>query len=154
MRNLFNSNDLLYSLRVDNEEINKLVDKLNELKAIATSVTVATDKEAVQSSGSQDKMANIVAKIVDLEYEIDAEVDGYIERREFVKEIIFEIENENYQNILYDYFICNLDLWQIEENENINHDNARQRMFRAQKVFEKIFNAKKNIKTQNIVCEQ
>ena len=48
---------------------NRLV-QIMELRAVAESCTVRTDKESVQSSGSGDKMANIVGKIVDLEREM------------------------------------------------------------------------------------
>lgn len=154
MRDLNNATDLLYSLRNDSESINRLIEKLEDLKSSATSITVATDKVNVQSSGSYDKMADVVAKIIDLEYEIDGQVDGYIERREFVKELIFKIKNENYQNMLYDYFICNLALYQIEENENVTHDNARKRLSRAIKVFETIFETKKSTKIQDVVCNK
>jgi len=44
--------------------------QIMELRAVAESCTVATDKESVQSSGSGDKMSNIVGRIVDLEREI------------------------------------------------------------------------------------
>lgn len=43
---------------------------IEELRAIAESCTVQTDKESVQTSGSGDKLANIVGKIVDLEEKI------------------------------------------------------------------------------------
>lgn len=151
MIDLTNSDDLLYSLRTDSNDINKKINQLEELRAIATSVTVATDKEAVQSSGSQDKMAKIVAKIVDLEEEINAEIDGYCVRREWVKDILFEIKNENYQNVIYDYFVCNLPLWQVADDYDITLDNAKKRLRRSKKIFEDIFENKKKEKIHDIV---
>lgn len=57
---------------------NKLM-QIMELRSVAESCTVSTDKESVQSSGS-DKMSNIVGRIVDLEREI-FETDKIIQRR-------------------------------------------------------------------------
>lgn len=151
MRDLTNTDDLLYSLRTDNEEINDMISRLEELKSLATSMTVPTDKEAVQTSSSGDKMVKLVAKIVDLENDINAEVDAYCERKEVVKEIAFKIKNENYQNMIYDYFLCNLPLWQIAEDYEITFDNARQRLVRSKRVFEKIFEEEKKSRIPSIV---
>jgi len=53
--------------------------QIMELRSVAESCTVSTDKESVQSSGS-DKMSNIVGRIVDLEREI-FETDKIIQHR-------------------------------------------------------------------------
>lgn len=154
MRDLTSADDLLYSLRRDNEEINDMISRLEELRALATSMTAPTDKEAVQTSGSGDKLVKLVAKIIDLENDINAEVDAYCERKEVVKEIAFKIKNESYQNMIYDYFLCNLPLWQIADDYEITYDNARQRLVRSKRIFEKIFEEDKKLKIPNIVFNQ
>lgn len=142
----------LYSLRDDIKDIQEELEILEQLRSIATSVTVATDKEAVQSSGSQDKMAKIVAKIVDLENLINEKVDDFVDTKEFAKSVIFEIENENYQNVLYDFFILNIPLYQIAETYEIKYNNAKQWLHRGKAEYVKLCNARRNKKIQDIAC--
>lgn len=140
----------LYSLKNDLKDIQEELDILMQLKAIATSVTVATDKEAVQSSGSQDKMANIVAKIVDLENLINEKVDSFIDKQEFAKSVISEIPNENYQNVMYGFFIGNLPLYQLAEDYGEKYNNVKHWLYRGKNEYTKIYNTKKHNKTQHI----
>lgn len=67
---------------------NKMIEK-EKWKAIATNTTAQMGSERVQSSGSQQKMADAVAKFIDIESEIDECIDKLIETK---KEVIFVIE--------------------------------------------------------------
>lgn len=74
--------------------------QIMELRAVAESCTVRTDKESVQSSGNGDKMSNIVGRIVDLEKEI-YDRDKIIKRRraEF-EEISRKMKNDRQREFL------------------------------------------------------
>lgn len=52
---------------------NKLLEK-QRWKEIAMSITVSTEGEKVQSSGSQQKMENAIINYIDLEREIDMDI--------------------------------------------------------------------------------
>jgi hypothetical protein len=72
-------------------------DKINqilELRAVAESCTVSTDKENIQSSGGGDKMASVVGRIVDLENEIIDKYQIVRERKQTVKEIAAEMSDK------------------------------------------------------------
>ena len=60
--------------RLDKMIQNKL-SEIYRLKTIACSVTVSTDKEAVDVSSDKDKLGSTVTKIVDLEKDTDRLVD-------------------------------------------------------------------------------
>ena len=77
----------------------KLVDKY-QLETMATSITVSNDTERVQSSSEKDRMANTVAKIIDLEKEIDILVDSFIDRRRHIISQIDAMENPTYIQVL------------------------------------------------------
>lgn len=77
----------------------KLVDKY-QLETMAMSITVSNDTERVQSSSEKDRMANTIAKIVDLEEEIDDLVDEFIDRRKHIIKQIDEMENSTYVQVL------------------------------------------------------
>lgn len=129
----------LQSLTEGNKEIRKEIEKLDELRAMATNITSCTDKEPVQSSSSQDKMAGLVAKIVDLERTINLFTDNLADNRETAKKIIFKIPNEDYQNILYDRYIRCMRLYEIAEEYEINYELCKKRHNRALKAFEKYY---------------
>ena len=67
---------------------NKLVEQ-QQLKDIAFSITAHSDGERVQSSGSQQKMANAVDRWVDIEAEINGLIDRLVDTK---KEVIATIE--------------------------------------------------------------
>ena len=56
----------LKSIKIYSDEGDNILEQIEQLRAVAESCTVRTDKEPVQSSGSGDKMANIVGRMVDL----------------------------------------------------------------------------------------
>ena len=67
---------------------NKMIEK-EQWKAIAISTGTFSDGERVQSSGSQQKMADAVCKCVDIERELDDCIDRYIDTK---NEVIHTIE--------------------------------------------------------------
>ena len=90
----------LRSISVDSEELKQILDQIAELRAVAESCTVRTDKESVQSSGSGDKMANIVGKIVDLEYKIHKQDQIVVKRRETFQKIVKHLPDDRQKEFL------------------------------------------------------
>lgn len=80
-----------YLLQV--EKANKMIDnklvELEQWKAMATGITVHSDGERVQSSGSQQKMADAVCRYVDIQNEVNEQIDRLIDLK---KEVISTIE--------------------------------------------------------------
>jgi len=74
-------------------KLNKLIEnkmfEREQWKSMATSTGTFSDGERVQSSGSQQKMADAVGKYVDIERELDACIDRYIDTK---NEVIRTIE--------------------------------------------------------------
>ena len=134
--------EVLVRLKEMDKHINSKIEQLEQLRTIATSCTVSTEKENVQSSGSQDKLGAIVAKIVDLQNEINASTDRFVNIRQAAKELIFQIENEKEQNVMYDYYMLRLKLWQIAEEYDISYENCRYYLQKGQKTFEEKYNEK------------
>lgn len=131
--------DLLESLKNIDEEIDKDIDKVCELRSMATNMSVSYDKENVQSSSSKDKMGEVVSKIVDMEDEINAKADGLVERKKIAKRIIFKIKDEKKQNILYDYYICNRSLVDVADEYELTYKNCKVIKGRAVKEFERLY---------------
>lgn len=74
-------------------KLNKLIEnkmiELAQWKSMATSTGTFSDGERVQSSGNQQKMAEAVGRYIDIERELDACIDRYIDKK---NEVILMIE--------------------------------------------------------------
>lgn len=77
--------------KIDRIIQNKIVE-MEHWKAIATSTTVSTEGERVQSSGSKEKMADAVCRYMDMQTEINDDIDRLIDTKQ---EIIGTIEQLN-----------------------------------------------------------
>lgn len=116
-----------------NQEIDGNLAEIFRLKTMAMSITVAQKDVNVQSSGESDRMASAVAKIVDLEREIDEKIDGMKVSREKMISQIAQIDNDMEYTVLYQHYIQNLTFEKIAENSNYSirhifrvHGNALQ----------------------------
>lgn len=80
----------LESIKVLSEKRDKKLEQIDELRSVATNCVAPTDREPIQSSGSADKMANIVGRMVELLREVD-ELDEIIRDR---KSIIYRLSDK------------------------------------------------------------
>lgn len=68
--------------------INSDIENLAALEALATKTTPVMGGDRVQSSGSQQKMADCVVKIADLKDQINREIDELIECKKEARNIL------------------------------------------------------------------
>ena len=90
--------------RYDRMISNKLYE-IYQLKTLATSISVATDGDRVQSSGNKDRMGNTVARLVDLERETDKLIQVYTEKRQVIISQIDSMEDMNFYDVLFHRYI-------------------------------------------------
>ena len=84
----------LKQIKIMDAKINADIEELTSLETLATRTTSVLGGDRVQSSGSQQKMADSVAKIVDLREQINAEIDRFIDYKQEARELISECEAE------------------------------------------------------------
>ena len=84
-----------------NKEIENKAEEIQKLKDMATRITSSTDKERVQSNSSQDKLGDAVAKIIDLENELQEIVTRNLDKRKYITKQIEELDNDIYYDVLY-----------------------------------------------------
>lgn len=89
------------------KSIKNLVDKrdkkltqIDELRSVATNCVAPTDKEPVQSSGSGDKLSNIVGRMVDLLNEIDELDEMLMDRRSFVTRAVDKLSDDRHSQYI------------------------------------------------------
>ena len=74
---------------------NKLIEK-EQWEAIAMGTTTQMGSERVQSSGSQQKMADAIGRYIDMEAEIDRCIDRLIETKKDVISVIEQLDAIEY----------------------------------------------------------
>jgi hypothetical protein len=80
--------EYLERIKTLDAKINSDLEELAQLEALATKTTSVLGGERVQSSGSQQKMADCVAKIVEMKEQINAEIDAYIDFKKEARDVI------------------------------------------------------------------
>ena len=92
--------EYLRQIAVLDAKINRRQKQVDELKLMVTSVYPMTDGDRVQSSGSKDRMAGIVARWVDLEAEIGQMIDHLVEVKHRIIGEIHQLEDARYIQLL------------------------------------------------------
>lgn len=77
--------------------------EIEQLRSMATSITVATDSERVQTSGDKDRVGRAVAKILDKEAELDELIDKYYDQKELILNQLETLDTNYYQLLFYKY---------------------------------------------------
>lgn len=90
--------------RYDRVIRNKYVE-LEQLEAHATGLSSFSYGDRVQTSGSQDKIGDLVAKIVDLQSEIADTTKEYLEKKTQVIKTIDSVKNSVLYDILFKKYV-------------------------------------------------
>ena len=81
--------------------INNKIEEVERLRCMAVKVTTSCEGEKVKSSGSQERMADTVSMIIDLQNEINEDIDRFVNMKKNIMNVIDSLENADYINILY-----------------------------------------------------
>jgi len=86
-----------------NDLIRRKQEKIDELRAAAVSLSVPLDQR-VQNS-SEDRLANLMCKIIIAENELDGLIDDFADKKMRAKTEIFTLPNDDWQDIVYMHYI-------------------------------------------------
>lgn len=81
--------------------INNKLEELNSLKSMTLKITTTLKHDVVSGSGNQDKLGNAVAKMVDLENEINQTIDAFVERKKAVNTLIEQVPDSDQLKVLH-----------------------------------------------------
>lgn len=90
----------LQQIRRLDTKINRDVEELHRLKAMTTKITPTLKPDVVSGSGTQDKLAEAMSKIIDLEAEINREIDCFVDARKAVTATIDKVEDARLHTVL------------------------------------------------------
>ena len=96
----------LLDQKIENKQL-----QLDSLYALAQSVTIQPKEVDVQTSGDPDKLGSTVAKIVDLQDELNRDIDRYVDMKLEAIRLLNRMESPKYANILIRRYI-NYEEWQ------------------------------------------
>lgn len=125
------------------DRLNRMIDnklaEIYQLKTLVCSISVATDSEKVKSSGSQDKMGDTIAKIVDMEKEADEMIDKMLDIKQKIVKQIENIENTNYYDVLCCRYIGRMTFEAIAKKMNYSWRQVIRIHDLALEEFEKMY---------------
>lgn len=107
--------DYLNQLRFLDKVINQILAEIYELRISATSIGAIQNKEKVQTSPNYDKIGSIVAKIADMEKQVDELVDKRADLRHKIQKTILRMEKERHREILWMKYIDGKSIYQIAD---------------------------------------
>lgn len=93
--------EYLQQVKMCDVHINNRLEELASLKALATKITSTWSTEPGGGSGNQDKLGNAVAKIIDLQQEINEAVDAFVGKKNEVREVLERLTNADQLDLLY-----------------------------------------------------
>ena len=100
--------------RLDRQIQNKLSELYN-LKMMASSISVSNEGERVQTSGNKDQLGAVVAKIVDMEKEVDKMVDLFVYTRNKIIGQIDSMDDLDSYDILSMRYVAGKTFHEISE---------------------------------------
>lgn len=86
--------------------INSKIHQVSDLNDLATNATSALTGMPHNPNHGRSTMADCVAKIVDLQTEINADIDALVDLKRKILETIKGLENVEYQTILERRYLC------------------------------------------------
>jgi len=111
-----NAREYLDSVFMLNVKINSLQRELDMLNDLLGKLNKELTPDQVQTSGSKDSLGDTVAKIIDLQREINILIDRYIDEFKNVKRIIELVENPKEYDLLHKHYIQGMS-WTDISNE-------------------------------------
>lgn len=101
--------------------VNK-AEEIQRLETLVTKVNTPTDSsDRVKSSGNQDKMADAVCKIADLQTELQADITRMADLQDEIKQTISKVSNTEHRDVLYKRYILNMTWERIAVELNVSY---------------------------------
>ena len=134
--NFLNQLHRLNNFIISNQE------ELEQLRSLSTSISGSTTEERIQTSSNPDKISNIIAKIVDLEREIEEQTEQILKLQKDVRDVINQVK-DNDERLFLRYRYINFYQWKQIRYEMKCSDTQLQRIKnRAIESVEKILDSK------------
>lgn len=99
--------EYLQQAQLINEEINDNLEQVAELREMATNVTTMMRDMPSSASRNVHKLEDTIAKIVDLEMEVDADIDRLVDLKKEILEVIDRLSSQEQRVLLMKRYLRN-----------------------------------------------
>lgn len=132
----------LQSIYAISQRIKRLNDRREDLRNDLYSYGgIAYDRDRVQTSASGDRMAELVAKVDELDRDMEKEINRLQQQKQKIIAEIEKVPQENYKDLLFDRYV----LCQRWEKIALDRDKGIRWIYRlhgkALSAFENIYNS-------------
>lgn len=114
----------LKQIRLYDTHIHTKLEELSQLKESITKITTTLKADVVSSSGSQDKLGDAVAKIVDLQNEINADIDRFVDAKKEVSSVLEKVDDPDQLQVLERRYVLFETFEQIAYEMNMTYRNV------------------------------
>ena len=91
--------------RID-QRINSKLEQVQSLRSLAEKATSTLSETKVSNSHNVTRMQDIIAKMVDLEAEINADIDTLVDLKREISTVIKQVDNLEFQTLLELRYLC------------------------------------------------
>jgi anaerobic ribonucleoside-triphosphate reductase len=121
--------------------INSKIAEVEALYAMVTRITPAMKQDVVSGGGSEDKMGNAVARIVDLKEEINREIDTYVDMKREASMLMDKLGNSLHYQVLHKRYILHETMERIAVEMGYTYRNVCYLHGRALQKFQDVLDA-------------
>jgi len=124
--------------------VNSRLEERARLREMATKITPSMDISGVCGGGMHNKIENASVKLADLEREIDADTDTFVDLKREAEMLMKRVRNKDYMKILRKRYFEYKSFATIGGEMHICERAASKLNGRALQVYEKILEAHRN----------
>lgn len=121
-----------------NRMINNKLVEIQQLRDLACSISAINLEDRVQSSPNFDKIGSKMAKIDELERELEESIDSYADIKNQIIEQILMMKSEKHKEILLDKYINFKSISEIAADFNMTERGCKKAHKKAIEEFEEI----------------
>lgn len=132
-----NAYDYLREIKKKDYLIDNKLAELDGLRDLITKTTAVIGSEAVQSSPA-DKFGKTIAKIIDLEKEINLEIDAFVDDRRQRIKIIEQLEDPMHYIIVFKRYVEYKSFEAIAEEIHYSRPWVSNKFYEAMEIIQKI----------------
>ena len=80
--------------------IDSKLEQVAHLKAMSLKITTTLKQDVVSGGGNQDKIGDAIAKIIDLEEEVNRDIDAYVDKKREICRVIEAVKDPDQMAVL------------------------------------------------------
>lgn len=98
---MMGAKEYLEQVKLIDMHINNKQDDMERLMALVTKVTSTWKGDVVSGGGNQDKLGDAVARIVDLQNEVNQAIDAYVDKKREICSVLDQIKDPDHLRVLH-----------------------------------------------------